>query len=110
MVSKQDLKDLEIIKKNITISIDRLVHEYQVKRCDIQLAWENTEQLYDYTLARKKVKEEDKVPLLILTHNYYLNTLLEIYKLNGRYYNLYPINKEELQYLYTELNPKERGK
>jgi hypothetical protein len=102
MLSKDDKKALEIIKKNITISIDRLVHEYQVKRCDIQLAWENTEQLYDYTIARKKVKEEDKVPLLILTHNYYLNTLLEIYKVNGRYYNLYPINKEELEWMFKD--------
>jgi hypothetical protein len=106
MLTHKDKQAIEIIKKNISLSIDKLVNDYNVKQCDIRLAWENTEKLYDYTIARKKVAEQDKVYLLILTHNFYMNTLLNLYSVN-KHYNLYPINKDELGWMFKEFTRKE---
>ncbi|HEY9705826.1 MAG TPA: hypothetical protein V6C58_25545 [Allocoleopsis sp.] len=98
-------KELDIIKKNIELTIDKLVKQYNVKNVDLILAYENTEKLYEYTLSKNKIKEEDKIPMLILAHNFYLNYLYSRYELNNNYYQ-YPLRKDELEYLYRDFKPK----
>lgn len=93
---------IEVVKKNILLSLDKLVNQYYVKESDLRQVWENTETLWEYAKKAIKPNKNDEVTLLILTHNIYLNELLINYQ-NNKNYKIYKFNQSELKYFYDNL-------